>query len=93
MNIRVALGAPISEVFALIVRQSAVPLGIGIVAGCAGALVMGTVVANLLVEVQSNSPAVLGSAAALVALAGLVAASIAARNGLRIDPVAALRED
>ena len=93
MNIRVALGAPISEVFGLILRQSAVPLAVGIVAGCVGALAMGTVVANLLFEVQPRNLVVLGSAAALVALAGLMAASIAARNGLRINPVEALRED
>jgi ABC-type antimicrobial peptide transport system permease subunit len=93
MNIRVALGAPLSEVFGLIVRQAAVPLAVGIIAGCIGALAMGTVVANLLFEVQPGNPAVLGSAAVLVALAGLIAASTAARNGLRINPVEALRED
>src|SRR6185436_15958381 len=38
MNIRVALGARASQVFALVLRQTATPLAAGIAVGCAGAL-------------------------------------------------------
>src|SRR4029450_4222141 len=38
MNIRVALGARGSQVFALVLRQSAAPLSAGIVVGCVAAL-------------------------------------------------------
>ncbi len=93
MNIRVALGAPTSQVFALSVRQTAVPVAIGIAAGCAGALATGTVIASLLFQVRPGDPVVLGTAALAVALVGLLAASSAARNGLRINPVDALRQE
>jgi putative ABC transport system permease protein len=93
MNIRVALGAATSQVFALSVRQTAVPVAIGIAAGCAGALAMGTVIASLLFQVRPGDPVVLGTAALAVALVGLLAASSAARNALRINPVNALRQE
>ena len=93
MNIRVALGAPVRAVFGLVLRQTALPLGIGVAAGCAGALAFGTVVASFLFEVGPRDPLVLTAAALLVAGAGLLAAAIAAHRGLRIDPVEALRAD
>jgi putative ABC transport system permease protein len=93
MNIRVALGAPIADVFALVLRQAAVPLGIGVVAGGAGAAAIGTLIAGLLFQVRPRDPLVMTMAALLVAAAGLAAAAGAARNGLRINPVEALREE
>ena len=57
MNIRVALGAQVSQVFGLALGQSARPVVLGLVAGCAGALAVGKLVASLLFEVQANDPA------------------------------------
>ena len=93
MNIRVALGASVGHVFALMLRHSTAPLAAGIAAGCAGALAMGTIVSALLFEVQPRDPLVITSAVLLVGAAGMFAASTAARHGLHINPVEALRED
>ena len=93
MNIRVALGARASQVFALVLRQSAMPLAAGIAAGCAGAIAIGAVVASLLFRVRATDPIVIASAVALVGVAGTLASAMAARLGLRIDPAAALRDD
>jgi predicted permease len=93
MNIRVALGAPISAVFVLVLRQTAVPLAVGIGVGCAGALATGTVVAGLLFQVRPRDPIVMVSAVLLVGAAGVLAAASAARHGLRINPVEALRQE
>ena len=93
MNIRVALGARASQVFALVLRQSATPLLAGIAAGAAGALAVGTVVASLLFKVHASDPLVIASVAALVGVVGVLASATAARQGLRIDPAAALRDD
>ena len=93
MNIRVALGAPISAVFALVLRQTAVPLAVGIGVGCAGALAIGTVVAGLLFQVRPRDPIVMVGAVLLVAAGGVLAAAAAARHGLRINPADALREE
>jgi ABC-type antimicrobial peptide transport system permease subunit len=57
MNIRVALGARASQVFALVVRQSVASLMVGIGAGAAGALALGSVVASLLFEGASTRSA------------------------------------
>ena len=81
MNIRVALGARASQVFALVLRQSAMPLVIGIALGCAGALAIGTVVANLLFKVRASDPLVIVSVVALVGAVGLIASATAATSG------------
>ena len=93
MNIRVALGARSSQVFALVLRQSAAPVLAGLAAGCAGAIATSTLVASLLFNVRARDPLVIGAVLALVAAAGALAAAAAARQGLRINPAAALRED
>ncbi len=93
MNIRVALGARVSQVFALTLRQSATPLLAGIVLGCAGALAIGTVVASQLFNVRAGDPLVIASVVTLVGLVGGLAAVTAARQGLRINPAEALRDD
>jgi predicted permease len=93
MNIRVALGARASQVFALVLRQSMTPLAVGIAAGCAGALGVGTVVASLLFKVRASEPLVLASVVALVGTVGLLAAATASRQSLRINPAAALRDE
>ena len=93
MNIRVALGAPIASVFALILRQSGAPVAVGAAAGCAVALALGTTLRRMLFEVQPNDPMIIAGAAVLMCAAGVAAAAVAARQGLRINPVEALRED
>jgi putative ABC transport system permease protein len=93
MNIRVALGASVSGVFALVLRQTAVPLAAGVVAGFAGALAAGRIVAGLLFQVRPRDPLVVALAILLVGGAGVLAATIATRQSLRINPVEALREE
>jgi len=93
MNIRVALGARVSQVYAMTLKQSAAPLVIGIGAGCLGAIAIGTVVAGLLFNVRAPDPVVIAGVVTVVAIAGGSASALAARQGLRIDPAAALRDD
>ena len=93
MNIRVALGAPVAQVFALVVRQSVTPVAVGIVAGCAGALAVGTLVASVLFEVRARDPLVIAGVVALVGAVGLLASATAAKQGLRINPASALRDE
>jgi len=83
----------VTQIFALVVRQSAVSLLVGIVAGCGVALAIGRVAANLLFQVRASDPLVLVSVVALVASVGLAASATAVRHGLRIDPASALRDE
>jgi putative ABC transport system permease protein len=93
INIRVALGAQTAHVFALVLRQSAAPIGAGLAAGLLGALAAGGTVASLLFQVRPRDPATLAAVVAIVGLTGLFAAAIAARAGLRLEPAAALRDE
>jgi predicted permease len=93
MNIRVALGAPVARVRAMILRESGRPLLLGTVAGIAGALGLSNIVASLLFEVRPRDPAVIAVVTTVVGLSGVLAALMAVRRGLSIDPAAALRDE
>jgi predicted permease len=93
MNIRVALGAQRAQVMRLVLGQATVPIAIGLAAGTAAALALGAVVASLLFDVRARDPFVLGNVVSLVAVVGLTTCVVAARQGLRIDPASALREE
>jgi putative ABC transport system permease protein len=93
MNIRVALGARASQVFALVFRQSVAPVAVGLAGGLAGALATGGLVASLLYDVRPRNPLVLAIVLGVVAAVGTVSAAAAARSSLQIEPSAALREE
>lgn len=93
MNIRVALGAQASQVIALIVREGALPIAAGVAAGSVAAVAVGGVIASLLFEVRPRDPLVIAAVGLLVAAVGVAACLAAARNGLTINPAAALREE
>jgi predicted permease len=93
MNLRVALGARASQVFGLVVRQTATALTVGLAGGSAGAVAIGTLVASLLFEGRARDPFIIAGVAILIGAVGLAAAAIAAKRGLRLNPAAALRDD
>jgi predicted permease len=93
LNIRVALGAQVSQVFSLVLRQSAAPVSVGLAAGLAGALVIGGAIASLLYEVRPRDPLVLGVVLGIVATVGFVSAAAATLSGLHIEPASALRDE
>ncbi|MEO7157277.1 MAG: ABC transporter permease [Vicinamibacterales bacterium] len=93
LNIRVALGAQVPQVFSLVLRQSAAPVGFGLAAGLAGALVIGGALASLLYEVRPRDPLVLGVVLGIVATVGIVSAAAATFGGLHLEPASALRDD
>ena len=93
MNIRVALGAQTAQVVGLVVREGGAPILAGMLAGAAGAVAAGGVVASLLFEVRARDPLVIAAIVALVGGIGLMACVLAARQGIAVDPAAALRED
>ncbi|HEX6975607.1 MAG TPA: ABC transporter permease [Vicinamibacterales bacterium] len=93
MNIRVALGARASQVSAMILRQSAVPVLIGLLGAAGGALALGRFSESLLFQVGARDPLVIVSVLGAVGGIALIAAAVAMRQGLRIDPAAALRDE
>jgi predicted permease len=93
MNIRVALGAESTQVIRLILRQATTPVLIGVAAGTVGALALGGVVANQLFGVQSRDPLIVAIVVAIVTTVGVATCTFAARQGLSLDPAAALRDE
>ncbi len=93
MNVRVALGATTGQVFTLVVRHAAMPLAAGVVIGAGAAAAAGTVVASLLFEVSARDPTIISAVAALVVLVGVAATLTAAKQGLVLNPAAALRDE
>ena len=93
MNIRVALGAPTSNVVGLILRQATTPVAAGLVAGTVGALALGNVVASLLFEVRARDPLIVAGVVMIVGSITIVTSLLATRRRLTVDPASALRAE
>jgi len=92
-GVRLALGASRVRLIALVLRQSALPVFVGVVAGVGGSLISGRWIASLLYEVEPSDPVVLISIAGLLALVAIVSGWIPARRAAMVDPLTALREE
>lgn len=93
IGVRMALGAERGSVVALVLRQSLVLVGAGLLAGGVLSVLLSRVLRTLLFEVKPGDPATIVGMAVLVALAGLVASYAPARRASRIDPIVALRDE
>jgi ABC-type antimicrobial peptide transport system permease subunit len=93
IGLRMALGAPAPAVLWLVVRQTALLLGVGLLAGLPFALLGGRLVRSLLFGVGPIDPVSLaGAAGALVFVAG-AASMVPALRATRISAVQALRSE
>jgi len=93
IGVRMALGATASEVFRLVVGEGLRLTAAGLVFGIAGSLAVGRLLTTMLFGVGPADPRILaGTAAVLVAVAGL-ACAIPARRATRVDPMIALRAE
>jgi putative ABC transport system permease protein len=93
IGVRMALGATPRRLVATAINGGLRLVGIGIVAGVAGALAVGRALASLLYGLPANDARTLGSAVALFALVAVVACWLPARRASQVDPVVALRAE
>ncbi len=93
IGIRTALGARSAPLAGLLLRQSLVPVGWGLVAGLAAAFGATRFMESLLFNISSSDPHVYLGVAALVLVTAGGAAAIPVARALRLDPVQALRSD
>jgi putative ABC transport system permease protein len=93
IGLRVALGATPRSVLALIVGQGMRPIMVGIAIGIVGAVGLSHFVSSLLFNVKPVDPLTYGAVALLVAGAALLSCYVPALRALRVDPVAALRQE
>ena len=92
-GVRVAIGAAPGSVTALILKQAAWIIGLGVAMGLAGALASGRLIAALLFDVTPSDPASIAIAAAFLSAVTVLAGLIPARRAARVDPMIALREE
>lgn len=92
IGIRMALGATATQVRVVVLRQAALILAIGLVAGIAGAMVLGRWLTSLVFEVSPSDPKILLATASLLTFTGLLAAWLPARRASRVAPRVALQE-
>jgi ABC-type antimicrobial peptide transport system permease subunit len=88
-----AIGARAPDVLAMVIRQGMLLVSIGIVVGCAGAWGITRVLAKFLFELTPTDPPTFIGAPAVFAFVALLAILIPGRRALRVDPVAAIRNE
>jgi len=90
-GIRMAVGARPAEVLKLVFRQGFTTVAIGLAIGLGAALAAMGVLRGSLAGMGSANPALVWTAAALVAVVAGLACWIPARRATKIDPMSALR--
>ncbi len=93
IGIRMALGANRRDVLALIMRQAATLLAIGLAAGTLMALAAAQAAHSMLFGLKPYDAATLGAAGAALAAVTGIASYVPARRAARMEPVTALREE
>jgi putative ABC transport system permease protein len=91
IGVRMALGARSDTVVWLFVRRAALPVGLGIGVGLAGALAIGRLLQRFLIQTSPTDPTILVGIAVLLAAVSFAAAFFPARRATGLDPLAALR--
>ena len=90
-GVRLALGAQPGDILRLVFRQSFVLIGLGSVAGLAGAVGLTRLLDKFLFGVSATDPLTFGLTVLLLTVVALLACYIPARRAMRVDPMVALR--
>jgi putative ABC transport system permease protein len=93
IGLRVALGAQDRDIYALVMGQGAMLIGLGLLLGLIGGLAATRVLSGLLYDLSANDPVTFFLASLLMVAIALVAVWIPARKALRVNPVEALNAE
>ena len=93
MGIRIALGAGVGQVVALVLRDGLKVVLLGVVIGAACSLGAGALISNQLYGTSQNDPLVFAAVAFVLVSVSLIACWFPARYATRVDPVIALRAE
>jgi predicted permease len=92
-GIRVALGSDKIALMRLVMRQAAIPVVAGILAGLVMAFVATRWIGSLLYQTKVGDPAVIFASTAVLLVAAFLAALLPARRAASVDPMRALRTE
>jgi ABC-type antimicrobial peptide transport system permease subunit len=93
MGVRVALGAQMRDVIALVVRDGLATSVVGVALGAVVSLAGARWVAPLLFKESATDPLVFGAVAATLLAAAVAASWLPAMRAAKVDPQVALRSD
>ena len=93
IGIRMAMGGTATQILALVCRQAATQVAIGLLIGLAAALAVNRVLESSLVSVSAADPLTFILSSAVLIVAATLGCLIPARRALRVDPSTALRSD
>jgi predicted permease len=93
IGVRMAIGAGTGDVVAMIARETAWMVSGGLAVGLVAAYFLTRLVQSKLFGVTAADPAVAASAVGILAVIGLLAATLPALRAARIDPAIALRDE
>lgn len=91
LGIRLALGAQLANLRAMILRQGMAPVLAGLAAGVAASLFLGRLITGLLFGIRAFDPMTFACVTFVVVVVALLACYIPARRAMRVDPMVALR--
>jgi putative ABC transport system permease protein len=93
IGIRMAIGATPAEIRRLILRQSMIPVALGLAIGLAGTFALSQFLEALLFRVQPRDPLTLAAAAIVILVISPFAIYVPLRRATAVDCTVALRED
>jgi predicted lysophospholipase L1 biosynthesis ABC-type transport system permease subunit len=93
IGIRLALGAPYSEVIGMFVRHGLILSSIGAACGLTAAFALSRLMKSLLFDVSPVDPVTYVSVSAGLIVAAMLASYLPARRATKVDPVEALRAE
>jgi putative ABC transport system permease protein len=91
LGIRIALGADLTVLLRMVLRQGVAPVMIGLAAGIITASIAARLIGSMLFGVSTHDPVTFASVAIVVSAVALLACYVPARRATRVDPMIALR--
>jgi putative ABC transport system permease protein len=93
IGVRLALGAPRSNILALVIRQGMALTGLGLMIGLTGAALATKALVTLLFGISRLDPVTYAGVIALLLGVSAIACWLPARRATRVDPIIALRQE